>query len=162
MGNNAQTWMAENLNYDTTGSYGSFGSYNCNNCAKYGRLYIWEVAKKVCPIGWHLPSNAEFEMLIDAVGGEDVAGKMLKSTSGWADNGNGLDKYGFSGLPAGCWHCDWLAYFNENQLAAFWSLTKYSDSDAYFMSLMYIADEAFVDDATEEMTSGLSVRCLKD
>jgi len=40
--------MAENLNYDTTGS-------KCNDCATYGRLYDWETAMKACPSGWHIP-----------------------------------------------------------------------------------------------------------
>jgi len=100
-----QVWMAENLNYEASGS-------KCNgnkpaNCDKYGRLYNWETAMKACPGGWHLPSKAEWEILMVAVGGKifghRIAGKYLKATSGWNDyeggSGNGKDKYGFLGYP---------------------------------------------------------------
>jgi len=94
-----QTWMAENLNYGAKDSecYGNKPA----NCTKYGRLYDWDEAMKVCPSGWHLPSKSEWEVLIEAVGGEKVAGKKLKAKSGWEKKGNGTDDYGFSALPGG-------------------------------------------------------------
>lgn len=55
----------------------------------------------VCPKGWHLPDTTEWQSLFSAVGGKTAAGKMLKSTSGWNSNGEGLDAFGFSALPAG-------------------------------------------------------------
>jgi len=94
-----QTWMAENLNYAAEGSvcYDN-ADYNCD---KYGRLYNWETAKKVCPEGWHLPYEVEFEALssyIDPEGEGDAM--LLKAASGWG-SGNGLDSYEFSALPGG-------------------------------------------------------------
>lgn len=62
-----QTWMAENLNYETEDSY--CYKNDESNCSKYGRLYKWEVTVKACPAGWHLPSKEEFEILFKAVGG---------------------------------------------------------------------------------------------
>jgi len=99
----AQTWMAENLNFNAEGS-------KCldnkeENCQKYGRLYDWYTAIKSCPNGWHLPSHAEWETLVNFAGGEKKAGKVLKATNGWNDNGrksgNGTDIFGFSALPGG-------------------------------------------------------------
>jgi uncharacterized protein (TIGR02145 family) len=98
-----QTWMAENLNYDV-------GRSTCHdntptNCTKYGRLYDWHTAMEACPAGWHLPSDAEWTILTDYVGGWSTAGIKLKSTSGWNDyegkSGNGTDEFGFSALPGG-------------------------------------------------------------
>jgi len=98
-----QTWMAENLNYNAKGS--ECNGNNPLNCIKYGRLYNWKTALKVCPKGWHLPSNAEWQKLVDFVGGNEVAGKKLKAESGWnndnATSGNGTDDYGFAALPGG-------------------------------------------------------------
>jgi len=94
-----QVWMAENLNYEAAGS--KCYSYDPDNCQKYGRLYHWETAMKACPKGWHLPSDAEWKTLTNFVGGSSTAGKKLKSKSGWEDNGNGTDEYGFSALPSG-------------------------------------------------------------
>ncbi|MDR0516273.1 MAG: hypothetical protein LBH25_04440 [Fibromonadaceae bacterium] len=107
-----QTWMAENLNYNTEGS--KCYENEPANCEKYGRLYNWETAKEVCPSGWHLPSNEEWDKLYrfaDGTSGTEspykskTAGKYLKSKEGWNDDygksGNGLDVFGFSALPGG-------------------------------------------------------------
>jgi len=94
-----QTWMAENLNYNAEGSecYESQES----NCQKYGRLYNWSTAKSACPSGWHLPSVDEWWALMVFAGDYEVAGIMLKASSGWNKDGNGLDAVGFSALPSG-------------------------------------------------------------
>lgn len=105
----SQTWMAENLNYETVNSY----CYENDpaNCEKYGRLYTRDSLLNACPEGYHLPTAEEFATLISNVGGEEIAGKMLKSIAGWYDyelsgtgvynDGNGIDKYGFNALPGG-------------------------------------------------------------
>jgi len=94
-----QVWMAENLNYAAGGSrcYYNDNAY----CKMYGRLYNWSTANNVCPSGWHLPSKGEWDLLDRDVGGSNMAGRKLKSKSGWDDNGNGTDEYGFSALPGG-------------------------------------------------------------
>ena len=105
-----QIWMAENLKVKTEGSWCYEDKES--DCQKYGWLYNWDAAKVACPVGWHLPSKEEFEILFEFVGGaqEDAwkwenAGKMLKSTNGWNEyggkDGNGTDAFGFSALPAG-------------------------------------------------------------
>jgi len=97
----SQVWMAENLNYITDYS-------RSISSKKYGQLYEWNEAQRVCPVGWRLPSIADWERLFELVGGrENVAGRKLKAKSGWEydDNkgksGNGMDDYGFSALPGG-------------------------------------------------------------
>jgi uncharacterized protein (TIGR02145 family) len=98
-----QTWMAENLNYEASGSKSYDNSES--NSQKYGRLYNWETAKKVCPPGWHLPSDKEWQELVNFAGGTKTAGTRLKARSGWNDyegrSGNGTDEFGFSALPGG-------------------------------------------------------------
>jgi uncharacterized protein (TIGR02145 family) len=71
------------------------------NCQKYGRLYGWDAAMKACPAGWRLPTNNDWNALINFAGGEKAAGKKLKSKAGWNNNGNGTDDFGFSALPGG-------------------------------------------------------------
>jgi len=103
-----QTWMAENLNYNADGSrcYNDDEAY----CDVYGRLYDWETATTVCPSGWHLPSDEEWDVLISAVGGYSTAGTKLKSSSGWSRLNNtydvpvGTDDYGFAAIPSGRGH----------------------------------------------------------
>jgi uncharacterized protein (TIGR02145 family) len=72
-----QVWMAENLKTYIAGS--SIYDEKAENGEKYGRLYSWEAAHKACPPGWHLPTDKEWQTLIDNLGGEDVAGKNLKN-----------------------------------------------------------------------------------
>jgi len=98
-----QIWMAQNLNYfepwvGTTRGNKCYDNKDAN-CEKYGRLYEWDDAIRVCPDGWHLPTKVEWDALISTVGSD--AGKKLKSTSSdWID-GAGTDIYGFGALPGG-------------------------------------------------------------
>ena len=69
------TWMADNLNYESEGSWCYEG--NADNCNNWGRLYTWNEATEVCPDGWHLPNDEEWGKLIWHFGGNDVAGKAL-------------------------------------------------------------------------------------
>ncbi|MDR1829960.1 MAG: hypothetical protein LBQ76_04230 [Candidatus Fibromonas sp.] len=93
-----QIWMAKNLNYDVKGSK----CYNnsTDSCAKYGRLYNWQTAMKVCPNGWHLPSSEEWDKLLRFVDGDTssespygskTAGKHLRATSGWNAPYDGIE-----------------------------------------------------------------------
>jgi len=101
-----QVWMGENLNYEAKGFFFfTKGNTKCyddqeSNCSKYGRLYDWKTAKKACPKGWHLPSNAEWKILTKTVSNNDDA-LLLKATDGWESEGNGTDAFNFSALPGG-------------------------------------------------------------
>ncbi|MBR2091160.1 MAG: fibrobacter succinogenes major paralogous domain-containing protein [Fibrobacter sp.] len=150
-----QTWMAENLNYETENSrcYNDSSKY----CDKYGRLYTWaaaidsialandksnpqvcgmertcELPKKVqgsCPSGWHLPTRAEWLTLFVSVGGMSKAGQKLMSKSDW-ENGMGTDDYGFSALPAGDGSPSYIGFSTY-----FWSTTQdsnYTRGDTIF------------------------------
>lgn len=152
-----QTWMAENLNFETANSYCYKDS--ANYCTKYGSLYTWEAATTACPSGWHLPTKAEFEILFTAVGGKLIAGEMLKSTSGWHDGGNGTDAFAFSALPAG--YRDGAGYYDiEGLYVYFWSSTECDSGYAYHMTLSYSKVKASLKEGN--MDDGFSVRCLKD
>ena len=129
------------------------------------------LVRGICPKGWHLPSNDEWESLIVAVDGSitgyrysNTAGTKLKSQTGWYDNGhgtngNGTDAFGFSALPAGCRDYDG-SYTSEGGNANFWSSTEDGSYRAYNMDLHYGYDRAYLGINTKEL--GFSVRCLKD
>ena len=152
-----QTWMAENLNFETDSSF----CYNDEetNCTKFDRLYMWEAAITACPGGWHLPNLTEWETLMNSVGGQTMTGKALMSTSGWDSDGNGTDSYGFSVLPAG--YRDFKGnYKDEGSNAFVWTSTEvYSDS-AYYVS--FWRGRVNVNLGDRYKYDGLSVRCLKD
>ena len=154
-----QTWMAENLNYETENSY--CYDDDPSNCSKYGRLYTWAAAKTVCPEGWHLPSYDEWNTLFTAVGGKSTAGAKLKSQTGWAAYGGitNEDSFGFSALPAGCKY-SLGDYDYEGSQAYFWSSSEDGSDYAYNMLLDYYGDNVRLLNTSKSL--GFSVRCLKD
>jgi len=141
-----QTWMAENLNYNASNS--KCYDNDQANCQKYGRLYDWATAMNVCPKGWHLPSDEEWEVLVDFAGGA-IAGNILKASSGWVENGNGIDAAGFSALPGD----------DGGTIGIWWSATKSNDnaSNAY-----YIHRYADVVKYHVDKNGFHSVRCVLD
>ena len=169
VGIGTQKWMAENLDYNASGSE----CYNnsADSCAKYGRLYNWSTAMNgasgsslspsgvqgVCPDGWHLPSDAEWTTLENYVGSS--AGKKLKSTSGWYDNGNGTDNYGFSALPGGNGYSG--GYFNfVSSYGLWWSATEGGANFARYRSMYYIGESVIWSYISETVL--FSVRCVAD
>ena len=124
----------------------------------------------ICPQGWHVPTKAEFEILINvADGGEYIAGSTLKSTSGWkwdwrSDlDGNGTDDYAFSALPAGFRNNGGQPFgffLQEGFFADFWSSTEHN-SDAYHMYLEYGNYNVYLSYDSDK-NYGYSVRCVKD
>ena len=152
----SQTWMAENLNYEVEGSACPEGENR--NCSKYGRLYTWDMARIVCPEGWHLPDSADFEKLMASVGGADVAGYALKSTSGWFKKGNGSDDYGFNALPAG-YRLGNGKFDGIGGYAHIWSAVETPDGLAYYMLLDFSIKAAKLSAFGKD--EARSVRCVK-
>ena len=180
----SQIWMAQNLNYEMVNSF----CYNDDsvNCSKYGRLYLWSTAmdsagiwttngkgcgygmtctptypvRGVCPEGWHLPTQTEWNTLFIKVGGSSTAGKMLKSTNGWYSSGNGIDAYAFSALPS-CYRSNHGAYYYEGYYAFFWSSTEIDDNHAYYMYLYHGNVNAILNHYNDK-NYAFSVRCLKN
>ena len=154
-----QVWMAENLAYKpSSGNYWAYDNNN-NNVAKYGYLYDWQTAKKVCPTSWHLPSDRDWTVLTDHLGGHQVAGAKMKSISGWKDVGKGTNESGFNAFPGG--------YRNSNghfgtigNLGYWWSSSEYSASNAWFR-VLYKKD-GNVGRYNNSKANGFSVRCLRD
>ena len=179
----SEVWMAENLNFETENSWCGGGSGTTEgDCSIYGRLYKWAAAvakpedecgyghecslgtgdiRGACPKGWHVPSYGEWDELFTAVGGSSVAGKVLKSETGWQSYSGieNSDTYLFSALPAG--FRDYYGnYYNEGDDAYLWSSTEYGSYNAYGMYLYYSLNNAYLDGGNKGY--GYSVRCLKD
>ena len=182
--NYAYTSVPYNYEGSTSDSTSWCYSNATANCTKYGRLYTWAAAmdsvgtwstngkgcgygktcsptypvRGVCPEGWHLPTQTEWNTLFTAVGGQSTAGKMLKSTSGWNSSDNGTDAYSFSALPAGYRYSSGN-FILEGSYASFWSSSESYSRGAYRMALDY-NDNAFLDGDYKDL--GFLVRCVKD
>ena len=153
----SQIWMAENLNYAASGSK----CYDkTENCVKYGRLYDWHTAMNACPSGWHLPKDNEWNVLMAAVDGIEMAGRKLKAKSGWYDNGNGTDEFGFSALPGGYGDSD-SKFKSVGDRSYWWSADhSYYYNYGYYWFIDYSGEN--VKNGNKDNSSLLSVRCVRD
>ena len=169
-----QTWMAQNMNYKTT--YSRCYNFDKTNCETDGSLYYVDDSLKVCPSGWHLPDTSEYRILINTAGGESIAGKMLKSSSGWLTtndkDGSGTDAYGFSIIPAGKFIGSIGGQQNasgKNSKAYLWTRSQgegeYEHMDHYSLQLSSDSDSAIIvreENEGSQHSCFMSVRCIKD
>ena len=184
-----QIWMAENLNYAASGSKCGSSSAanspltdsNTEYCDTYGRLYDWTTAvnyayssisvpsgvQGVCPAGWHIPSDDEWTILTDFVGGLKAAETKLKVTSGWFNsNGqpqnNGTDDFGFSALGSGYGLSN--NYNNKIQgfgfMSDWWSATEFSNDKAYYRQIDIFNSMQRMN--IDKKINLFSVRCVKN
>jgi uncharacterized protein (TIGR02145 family) len=135
---------------------------NTANGTKYGKLYNWYAvndARGLAPAGYHIPTDEEWTVLSTFLGGEDVAGKKMKSTSGWNVDGNGTNSSGFSGLPGGCRFS--FGYFSPvGDGGGWWSASEYDVSDGWGRVLG--SSRSSLDRYDYNKGNGLSVRCVRD
>jgi uncharacterized protein (TIGR02145 family) len=174
-----QVWMAENLkvthyrngdiipnglySWGNTGAYCIYDNDSINNL-KYGKLYNWFAVndpRNLAPIGWHVPSDSDWTVLTNYLGGLDIAGGKLKKTGivYWqTPNVAATNNYNFSALPGG-YRVDYN-YKNIRDVGAWWSSTIIENSDALVRIMNY--NEARVIWDFYPLKYGLSVRCVKD
>jgi uncharacterized protein (TIGR02145 family) len=178
-----QTWMAENLKTtkfndgtpiplitDTTTwsnlTTPAYCWYKNDPFYKnpYGALYNWYTVNtgKLCPTDWHVPSDTEWTVLTDYLGGESIAGGKLKSITGWNNPNTGAtNETGFAALPGG-YRLSSGGYFYPilGNNGTWWSSTQIDKGWAWDR-LMYFnssnVQKIFITNA-----SGLSVRCVRD
>ena len=129
---------------------------------EYGRLYNWyavDDARNLCPSGWHVPTDGEWTVMTDHLGGESVAGGQMKTTYGWNGGINGTNTSGFSGLPGG--HRLDAGFFWAG-LVGFWWSSSPSGFNAWYRSLQ--ASESGVESVfrdSDNRRNGFSVRCVQ-
>ena len=177
----SQSWMAENLNVSTYRNGDSIpqiksaaewsklksGAWcyyenKTENGIKYGKLYNWYAVndpRGLAPRGFHIPSDEEWENLIDNLGHEE-AGIKIKAKRGWKLNENATNESGFSGLPGGYrYNVGAFLYIGNN--GCFWSSTEsHNNNKAWGRTLSHNMTDIGRDDGN--VGSGLSVRCILD
>ena len=180
-----QLWMAENLkathyrngepipNVISSSEWGNLSTGACcvydnkeSNVSTYGRLYNWYAvndSRNIAPTGWHVPSDAEFQILVDHLGGNKVAGGKMKEggIAHWqSPNTDANNESGFSALPGG-FRSNYDGYFlSMGSTADFWSSTEYGSGYAWGRGLNYYSSEVYRYNYHKEY--GYSVRCIKD
>jgi uncharacterized protein (TIGR02145 family) len=181
-----QLWMAENLkvihysngdeitNITSNSAWGSFveGQYGVydndpSNADIYGNLYNWAVVdddRGVCPDGWHVPSDEAYEILIDYLGGNSVAGGKMKKIGlehWYSPNAGATNESGFTGLPSGFRYWADGNYYYMGEYNYFWTSSEgFEPGFAPFRTLRY--DNTWVYEYDYAKDHGFSIRCLKD
>ena len=183
-----QHWMAENLNVskyndgtlipnikenlkwqnNTTGAW-AFYKNDAAKYAKYGKIYNWYALspftngnKNVCPSGWHVPTDDEWQILSNFLGDEGDNGGKIKEvgTKNWnAPNTSATNSTLFTALPGG-----YRTYIGEfeglHEIGCWWSSTESDSEQAYYRTLYF--DEAYINNRNKSKVDGFSVRCIKD
>ncbi|MBU3715371.1 MAG: hypothetical protein FGM46_10580 [Ferruginibacter sp.] len=132
------------------------------NGEKYGKLYNWYAVndpRGLAPKGWHIPSDDEWTILANFLGGAKVAGDKMQSKTGWNDGGNGSNSSGLSGLPGGnrYYHGP---FTNIGLYGFWWSSTEDNTSNAWLRFLSY--NNGSVGRYSSGKPNGFSVRCVRD
>ena len=180
-----KVWMAENLKVTryrngvaipnvtdatewsnlTTGAYCNYGN-NTGKAATYGRLYNWYAvndSRNIAPEGWHVPSKAEWQTLVDYLGGYDITGGKMKETGTehWSrPNRGSTNESGFSALPGG-FRSSIGNFISMGTNAFFWSSTESSSNTAWYQSLYcHYLGVYHYDNGRNRI--GLSVRCVRN
>jgi uncharacterized protein (TIGR02145 family) len=187
-----QVWLVENLkttkfndgNQITNGTDNTAWSslttavycwYNNDISSKtpYGALYNYNAVAsgKLCPDGWHVPSNTDINTLISFLGGEGVAGGKLKEsgTAHWqAPNSGATNDYGFTALPGGKRESVVVGgtgggFGSIGQIGWYWAIDK-SDPGTVWRYLFNLSTSLTLSPSTndEAKTMGCAVRCIKD
>jgi uncharacterized protein (TIGR02145 family) len=132
----------------------------------YGALYNWFTVNigKLCPSGWHVPSVEEWRVLVDFLGGKDVAGAKLKESGSvhWDNpNINTTNESGFSALPGGGRDYDGPFTFIRTR-GFWWSSDEYDSERAWIANMDNNINIVSIYGEWYNKRNGASVRCVKD
>lgn len=188
-----QVWMAENLKVTRYRNGDSISFYNgyeygwpaisnqkgacCDylnlpeNSLIYGKLYNWNAvndSRNIAPVGWHVPSEAEWKILSTFLGEDSICGGKMKAT-GTIENATGLWKSpnaeasnssGFTALPAGSCNGDFGFYMQLGNWAYYWSSTSMNNKEAMCYFLSFHQGNMLINPNTKN--SACSVRCIRN
>jgi uncharacterized protein (TIGR02145 family) len=192
---NGQEWFAENLkttrfaNGDTIENVTTASNWvlagdnqtpawtwydNDNNYDfYYGKLYNWFTAddtRNACPVGWKVPSNIEWNILMfyldpnATIGGSSSAGGLMKSVEPWlweSPNNGATNESGFTARPSG--FINQLGVFNHVTTNVYWwTSTQEPGEDLAAVYKMITNSQTILYSNNTLKTAGMSIRCLKD
>ena len=134
--------------------------FNESNGKKYGKLYNWfsvNDKRGLAPAGYHIPSDAEWSVLTESLGGVELSGTKLKSSSGWINSGD--NSSGFNALPGG--RClSYGEFTNLKEYGYWWCSLEYSSYSAWSRGIY--SEYEKVNRSTSSKHDGFSVRLIRD
>lgn len=137
---------------------------NSSTVADYGRLYTWYAitdVRGICPVGWHIPSDEEWQTLVDYLGSNSEAGDKLKEAGNmhWTSDNAGTNQSGFTATGSGSRLAEGT-FEGWKESARFWNASACNSASAYTNNLQTHLPN--VDHFCDSKSLGLSVRCIKD
>jgi len=179
-----QIWMSENLNVDRfrngdliiqaitdddwkradVNRRPAWCYYNNDsaNGPVYGKLYNWYAVidpRGLAPVGWRIPDDKDWETLVNFLGGVKKAGKKMKSTFGWLENGNGTNSSGFNGMPGGSRFSIGSSFDPMGERGSWWKTGEFMGATGNCLYLWY--SSSAVTNIFYYSAPGFSVRCVK-
>ena len=179
-----QIWMFENLkttrykdntpipiivdnndwNILTTAARCYYNNDSATYSSTYGCIYNWHAVNtgNLCPTGWHVPTDAEWTVLENYLGGDSVAGGKLKEagTLHWLSPNTGAsNETGYTALPGGCRIYNGNFILNGSN-GFWWSSSEIDTNNAWYRGLVY--DNNIFYNYNLNNNNGFSVRCIKD
>jgi uncharacterized protein (TIGR02145 family) len=158
-----QVWMTSNLSSSLDANGDTIESYCFYNdesyCEKYGRLYPWtalyidineEFPQGICPPGWHVPTDREWDELASYLGGDLNAGSLLKNS----------DSTGFNIQFSGNYNTEVKVFSYIDDHAYFWTSTKFSNTASWMRQIG--RNNININRSTVPVIYAFSIRCLKD
>lgn len=180
-----QVWMSENLkvtryndgtaiplvtnssiwSYNTTPAYCWYNNDELMYKNSYGALYNWYTVNtgKLCPIGWHVPSDSQWSTLTNYLGDISIVGGKLKETGtiNWSSPNTGAtNETKFLALPGGYRSYSSGTFFSIKVSGCWWSSTENNISASWVRAFFYNSSAVSV--LSAEKAYGESVRCIKD
>lgn len=176
-----QVWMAENLNVThyrngdailkytnangwSMQSKGAYCEYNneMDKATTYGRLYNWHVisdSRNICPEGWHIPTQEEWDEMINFLGGENNCVNSLKDPSFWPNSNSSSNNSGFSARPGGM-RCSGGQFMNLNSEGAWWTISEICINNGKCIKMNGSENKVYRTGLGKK--AGLSIRLVKD
>ncbi len=156
-----QVWMTTNMKFDIPAESWSYNNDSITDL-HYGKLYTWKGAQSACPKGWHLPSDKEWNVLIQSLGGVTGAGAKLQAMD-TVPNIIGIPAPAVPGpvssLLGGIRHSD-ASCIGINSWGGCWTSAKVNDSVA--TNVLFAHGSKEIGFSTNDKKSGFSVRCIRN
>lgn len=172
-----QRWMAENLNYYTPEGSWYYDTDSLEYAASYGRLYTWTAAMNgasssndnpsgvqgICPPGWHLPSDSQWQQLIDYLGSDGAANKLKEEgTEHWQSTNEGVtNETGFTARPGGRRLSSGL-FQSIGSFGLWWSTKERANNPDEAWTRYMLHNSANVTRFSSAKPVGISVRCIEN
>ena len=156
-----QVWMAENLKFKVSAASWAYNNDSANE-VKFGLLYTWKAAQAACPKGWHLPSDKEWGLLVQTLGGSSQAGLKMQSmdTVGKGHGTAGAPAPGaLSSLLGGVRHPDGSC-IGLNFWGGCWSSGKINDTVG--SNVLFAKGSREIAVSSNDKAAGFTVRCVKN